>query len=196
MPPPVLKPLEPSDTDSHVFPLNDFYTIAGLELPEIQSENGAEIPQPYRSLLVHNDDMTPTLKRFYQQTIHITVLRRHKENGFYFREVVLVLDDTFDRIEFGAIKIDLNCFQAEVTKEILRERLPLGHILAVHGVEHTSEPTAFLKIQSDDLISEALHLSRSQTLYGRRNTLWTPERKPLAEIVEILPPIKKQQRPA
>ena len=40
-------------------------------------------------------------------------------------------------------------------------------------------------------INEALRLSGANVLYGRRNTLYDPEGRPLAEIVEILPPAKK-----
>ena len=38
------------------------------------------------------------------------------------------------------------------------------------------------------LINDALKLTGAQVLYGRRNTLFDPKGRSLAEIVEILPP--------
>ena len=105
---------------------------------------------------------------------------------------MLRTDDVDERVEFGAIKIFLNLFPAAARADILAERLPLGSILAKYRIEHTSRPKCFLRIESDELMNRALGLNGNPVvLYGRRNTLSTPEGHPLAEIVEILPPAKK-----
>lgn len=174
------------------YPLDDFYSQAGLILPAIEQIEGEAMPQPYRSLLVHKNDMTPTLEKFYKDQIHIKALSRNQRNGFYFREVVLELDATGQSVEFGAIKIMLDLFPPAARQLILAEREPLGHILTSFNVVHTSRPKAYLRISSDAFINDALKLEGSQTLYGRRNTLFDPEGRPLAEIVEILPPANLQ----
>ena len=147
------------------------------------------MPEPYRSLLVPNHDMTPTLETFHRQAIHLEVLRREQRDDFYFREVVLHLDETDQPVEFGAIKINLALFPAACRREILEERLPLGHILHAHQVPHSSRPKAFLQIGPDRFIRGALKLKRAPRLYGRRNSLVDPQQRSLAEIVEILPPV-------
>jgi chorismate-pyruvate lyase len=172
-------------------PLDDFYARAGLQLPRIEVLAGHAVPQPYQQLLVHEGDMTPTLEKFYESAIHLEVLRSERQGDFYFREVVLRTDDADEPVEFGAIKIFLNLFPDAARNEILAERLPLGSILGKYRIEHTSRPKCFLRIQSDELINSALGLTGSHVLYGRRNTLSTPEDHPLAEIVEILPPGKR-----
>ena len=50
-------PNEESDLNLF-FPLNLFYEQLGLPLPVIEQVSGAEVPEPYRRLLVHDDDMT------------------------------------------------------------------------------------------------------------------------------------------
>jgi len=45
-------------------PLDEFYARAGLPMPSLQELTGKEVPEPYRSLLVHENDMTPTLEQF------------------------------------------------------------------------------------------------------------------------------------
>lgn len=170
------------------YPLDDFYAEAGRALPDIQPIDGPEVPEPFRSLLVHDADMTPTLERFHGRAVHLEVLHRRQRDDSYYREVVLLLDGTEQAVEFGAIKIHLALFPPAARQAILGEREPLGHVLAQHGIRHTSRPKAFLKIQADDFICRALRLPAPAVLYGRRNTLFDPQHRPLAEIVEILPP--------
>lgn len=169
------------------YPLDDFYAQARRPLPPISSVNGADVPEPYRTLLVHDADMTPTLEKFHGDAIHLQVLNSQERDGAYYREVALLLDKTNIPVEFGAIKINLGLFSAPARRAILDENLPLGHVMADFRVKHLSRPKAFLKIVSDDFINDALRLTGTQTLYGRRNTLFDLERRPLAEIVEILP---------
>jgi chorismate-pyruvate lyase len=169
------------------YPLDDFYAQAGRPLPQIVAINGAEMPEPYRTLLVHDADMTPTLEQFHGTPIHLRVLKAQERDGAYYREVVLLLDGSDAAVEFGAIKIHLNLFPPAAQRAIRTGELPLGHVLADFRIKHTSRPKAFLKIQADDFINEALGLPSPQTLYGRRNTLFDLQQRSLAEIVEILP---------
>jgi hypothetical protein len=171
-----------------VYPLDDFYVRDGVALPPIEAVEGSTIPEPYRTLLVHNADMTPTLEEFHGRKIHLNVLRRQQRDDFYFREVVLLLDGSNKAVEFGAIKINLALFPAPARREILEERLPLGHILHTHQIAHASRPKAYLRVETDQFIQSALGLSAPCVLYGRRNTLTDPAQRSLAEIVEILPP--------
>jgi hypothetical protein len=147
------------------------------------------IPEPFRTLLVHRTDMTSTLEHFHKERLRVEMLGCHTSGQEYSREVVLRLEPSGRRVEFGAIKILLDLFPPEVRQEILRERQPLGRILIESGVEFSSQPRGFIHLASDDFINRALDLSGAQFLYGRRNTLVDPWSRPLAEIVEILPPV-------
>jgi chorismate-pyruvate lyase len=175
-------------------PLDEFYAQMGLTLPPLQQMDGEAVPQPYKKLLVHQNDMTPTLEKFHGRDIHLRLLGRRRKGNGYFREVVLLLDGTDQPVEFGAIKIYLNRFVAEARRQILEEQRPLGHIMQECGVKHTSRPRAFLRLASDRFINDALRLTGANVLYGRRNTLFDPHERPLAEIVEILPPITEGGR--
>jgi chorismate-pyruvate lyase len=162
-----------------LYPLDEFYAHARLTLPRIEIVSGDQVPEPFKQLLVHQGDMTPTLEDFYKSEIHLEVLKQERRGDSYNREVILRTTEN-KAVEFGAIKIFLSV--------ILAEKFPLGHILAIHRIEHLSRPKAYLKIQSDEFMGRALGLNKPAVLYGRRNTLSTLEMHPLAEIVEILPP--------
>jgi chorismate-pyruvate lyase len=180
-------PEEVSSSEA-LHPLNDFYARAGLEVPGFELVAAQEVPEPFRSLLVHDADMTPTLESFHRARIRIEVLSRHQRGDLYFREVVLALEGSGRPVEFGAIKIDLALFAPGARRDILAAQLPLGRILVEHRIAHTSRPRAVLRVKSDALINRALGLNRATVLYGRRNTLLDTTQRPLAEIVEILPP--------
>ena len=172
-------------------PLDEFYALAGLPQPPWKVIDAGDLPEPYHTLLSHQNDMTPTLEEFHKGPIHLRVYGRRQNGDDYSREVVLLLNGANTPVEFGAIKIHLDLFPENARELILGEHRPLGTILRECSVAHSSQPKAFLKLASDPLIAEVLGFNGAQTLYGRRNTLLNPQGKPLAEIVEILPPALK-----
>lgn len=174
------------------YPLDEFYALAQRELPVIEQIDGDDMPEPYRELLVHNSDMTPTLEKFHGERIYLNVISRQTRGDFYFREVILLTQRTRRPVEFGAIKINLSLFPQGARKLIHEEEEPLGTILSEFKIPHSSKPKAFLRITADAFIKGALQISGKQVLYGRRNTLFDPQHRPLAEIVEILPPAEER----
>jgi hypothetical protein len=181
-------PFSPRPIYSDIYPLDEFYAMRGQEAPVLGHIQAADVPEPYHSLLVHQSDMTSTLENFHHEQLHIKVLARRVVENEYFREVALELNGSGKAVEFGAIKIILDLFPIEARQEILREKQPLGRILTAFGIAFASRPSAYLRMASDDFIEGALKLTGRQFLYGRRNTLMDAWERPLAEIVEILPP--------
>lgn len=171
-----------------VFPLDAFYARAGLPLPPLEILAGHEVPEPFRSLLVHDRDMTPTLEEHFQGDIHIEVLGRERRGDAYFREVILRLERDERPVEFGANKVSLELLPPVVRRLVLEEYLPFGHILRAHEVPHEGHPSAFFRVQADTLIARAFGVPARVALYGRRNTIRDLRGRPLSEIVEILPP--------
>lgn len=168
-------------------PLADCYAEAGLVLPAITRVDGAGIPEPYRPLLVHERDMTPTLERHHGERIHLRVLRSRRNGGHYHREVVLILDGSGRPVEFGANRVNLDLYPPGAQELILNEYVPVGTILSQFNIEHTCQPTDYFQIVTDDLISAELRVPPGTLLHGRCNTLRTPEGQPISQVVEILP---------
>ncbi|MEX2301285.1 MAG: hypothetical protein WD733_10130 [Bryobacterales bacterium] len=169
-------------------PLTEFYEEAGLALPEVKLIEGRHMPQPYRKLLVHDNDMTPTLEAAHGQTIRLRVLKHSLRDGVFSRQVLLVLDEDAAAVEFGGIKIYLEHLPAEARRLVLEKKMPLGTILRTQRVAHQSHPSAYLRVNADAVIREALDLAEPRALYGRCNVLSDPAHNVLARVVEILPP--------
>ena len=52
-----------------LYPLNEFYEQSGLPLPPAVQVAAGDVPEPYRSLLIHTREMTPTLEAAYGRSI-------------------------------------------------------------------------------------------------------------------------------
>jgi hypothetical protein len=170
--------------------LERFYAKAGLPPLRLERCAGDTVPLPYRRLLVHSSDMTPTLRTFYGGPLEVRVLSRDLETATYLREVVLELIGEARPVEYGVIRIRLDHFPPRARRLILEERLPLGAILEQEGLGHLSWPQAFFRVEADGRLSDVLRVPQAGTLYGRRNVLLDGTRRLLAEVIEILAPVE------
>jgi hypothetical protein len=170
-----------------------FYSRAGLPLPRLEKLEAEGVPLPYRKLLVHSTDLTPTLESYYRQDLALTVLSRWREGDTYIREVVLRLAGDGNKVGYGAIRILLNHLPAPAVARVLEEQTPFGSILQTEGIPHLSWPQAFFRAQADSHIEHALGQHQASFLYGRRNVLLDGSRRLLAEVVELLAPVPRDQ---
>jgi len=169
-------------------PLAEAYFRRGLRLPPIEGIEGSAIPQPYRDLLVHDRDMTPTLEAFHGEPVQLRVVSRESAAGILFREVVLVCIESARPVEYGAIRIRLDGFGTSA-QDLIREGLvPLGTILKQENVAHLCNPQRYLRVDPDQVVAEALQLDGREPVYGRHNLISGRDGRVLAEMVEILPP--------
>ena len=171
-----------------IYPLDEFYERAGLPLPPMIPVDGHEVPEPYRGLLVHARDMTPTLESAYGRNIHLRVLDRTLAGNVLSREVVLVPEGGSAPVAFGVIKINLEHFSEPARALVLEGQEPLGAILRGQAIAHTSHPNPYFRVTADPLMRKALHLAETCVLYGRRNVILDGAGRTLAQVVEILPP--------
>lgn len=169
-------------------PLREIYGDDAGALPRLEVLDGSQIPEPYRGLLVHDRDMTRTLEAHHGDSIRLRTADSTLAGGIYRRRVALELVHSGRPVEFGATRVHLDRFPEPWRGLILEGERPLGGILNAWGIAYRSRPSAFFRTQGDERIRAALGLPGPVALYGRRNTLSDPEGRPLADILEILPP--------
>ena len=172
-----------------LMPLCFFYERAEEDLPTVDFFPGAEMPEPQRGLLVHDSDMTPTLRDFHQSAIGLTVVCAEKSEAYVMRQVVLTNAEGIP-VEYGAIGIHLDGFAPHVRTLIRSGAAPLGGILETEGVPHGSSPSGFFRIEADEHMAGLLDCEVGITLFGRCNTLTFPDGTSFADIVEVLPPAR------
>jgi len=178
---------DPSRHLDYFMPLEFFYAHAGQRTPAAAFLDGADMPEPYRYLLVHESDMTPRLAEFHRAEIGLEVIDAQRSEHFVMRLVILNRMDTGKPVEFGAIGIQLDGFNPETREEIRSGAAPLGGILARREITHQSRPKAYFSIKVDDFMARLLHEEPGTKLYGRCNALSHPDGIVFADIVEILP---------
>lgn len=171
-----------------LYPLTLFYEQTGDPLPTYERIDGAAIPQPQRSLLVHDRDMTPTLEAHYKDRIQLAPLVVQSHDTSIMRQVVLYSEKYKTPVEFGAIWINLALLESGPAEQVRSCSAPLGAILHDHQIPHASQPSLFLQIQPDELICHSLAIDAPTTLYGRQNSLTTPDGETIADVLEILAP--------
>lgn len=175
-----------------ISPLWGFYESAGQPMPRVAAREPAALPQPYRRLLVHNQDMTSTLEAHFRSTVRLRVLERRLSDDALTRQVVLVTDTDERPVEFGAIHIRLDQFSSRARDRIVESVRPLGTILREERVAYRCDPRGYFEIQCDQTARRAFALDGAPVLFGRHNLLLTPAGDMIAEVVEILPPLRDE----
>ncbi len=177
-----------ADTTDLLYPLTRFCEDGGHPLPAHEVIEPEDLPEPYRTLLVHDGDMTSRLKAFFGGEIAIEMLHHEHTPEAYRREVVLRVEKNGLPVEYGAIEMDLEAFDAEVRRLILAEHLPLGALLNRFNVKYRSEPKGFIKLEPDAVMRRVFGMPRATEFFGRCNVLFGEGDKTLARIVEVLRP--------
>ncbi|MDP6581247.1 MAG: hypothetical protein QF681_11370 [Vicinamibacterales bacterium] len=175
-----------SSSRDTLYPLDVVYRRAGVEMPAMRIVAPEEIPPPYRSLLVHDTDMTITLERHFGGPVALRALSTFTSGAWYFRRVLLVQEYSGRPVEMGAIRIKLDAFGARLKKEILRNEIPLGRILRDSGFKYVSHAMAFLAILPNPEMMGVFWMREPKTLYGRRTEIVRNGTK-IGDIVEVLP---------
>ncbi|MPY89822.1 MAG: hypothetical protein GEU99_18105 [Luteitalea sp.] len=169
-----------------LYPLDVVYARAGLAEPRVARISPEEIPLPYRSLLVHESDMTVTLEQHFGGPVLLRPLSTFSARGSYFRRVLLVQEYSGRPVEMGAIRIQLDAFRPRIRAEILRNEVPLGRILRRRGVDFKSRAKVFLAITPNPEMMGVFWMREPRTLYGRRTEVFHHGAK-IGDIVEVLP---------
>jgi len=147
------------------------------------------VPVPYQSLLVHPHHMTVTVEQFYGQSVDVEVLTSIREGNDYSRQILLRLQDGSKVVQFGIVRIHLDCCTPEVAEKIVEGKTPLGRILIQHNVLRSIHPTPFLKVMPTAELMGQLEITTSVTLYGRLGLIFCDHR-PAIEVLEILSPVE------
>ena len=172
---------------SLLLPLHYFYAQQEKDFPSVEFLDGDRIPDPQRSLLVHDSDMTSTLTRFHGSRLRLKVLCSEHSDEYLIRMVALERVDNGLPVEFGAIGIHLEKLENEMREAVISQEGPFGGLLEKYEVEFRSSPKGFFSVDADELIAGALQDTLRACLYGRCNELTDNEGFVFADIVEVLP---------
>jgi hypothetical protein len=173
---------------SILYPLDVVYEWAGVLKPSARTISPYNIPLPYRSLLVHESDMTLTLEQHFGNRIGLRVLSTFTRGGWYFRRVLLVQEYSGRPVEMGAIRMDLSVFSRRIRAQILSNKVPLGRLLRDAHLDFRSVARVYLAVTPNSEMMGVFWMREPRTLYGRQTEVLYRDQH-IGDIVEILPPV-------
>ena len=157
------------------------------DLPEYAFVRGDAVPHPYHALLVHNHHMTVTVEAYHGDLVDVRILDRRLEGDSYTRKIVLALQGSGRVVQFGVVRVHLDCCSAPVREAIVAARTPLGRILIQHNVLRVVEPTAFLRVAACPAVAKWFGLAEARPTYGRLAVIYC-DGKEAIEVLEIVAP--------
>ena len=145
-------------------------------------------PEPYKSLLVHEQHMTVTMEQFYRCGVEVSVVFEELQDPLYMREILLTKTGTQEVIQFGLVRFDFSYVTPAVKAEILAKELPLGRVLIRHNVLRHIDLGAILKITPGPALRQHLQLTDASPVYGRMATIFCNGR-PAVDLLEVATPV-------
>lgn len=147
-----------------------------------------QTPEPYKSLLVHEQHMTVTMEQYHHASVDVKVLDEVLVDDLYHRKIVLVKSGTNQVVQFGVVRFNLRFVTVEVREQILEGKIPLGRILISYNVLRHIDLGAILRITAGPDLAKHLQMEEGQTTYGRMATIFCNHR-PALDLLEISAPL-------
>jgi hypothetical protein len=144
-----------------------------------------ELPGDYRALLAHNEHMTVALETWHKSSVDVEAIDVAQGDSSYARASVLRCQTTGRVVQFGIMRIWLDCLPAEVRNEIVSQSEPLGRILIRHGLLREVEVLTLWRITPGPVLCEHLHLDGRTHIFGRSAQILVDER-PTVQVLEIV----------
>jgi len=182
---------------SHVPPsVESLYAAfpGAADRPDFEGIPPADMPEPFRRLLVHTHHMTVTVEAFYGQAVDVRVLDARLTGDTYCRKIVLALRDAGDVVQFGIVRVHLAKLPPRVGHEIIEGETPLGRVLIQNDVLRHIEPGGYFRVSPCRQLCDWFEVAAPTTCWGRTGTIFA-DRQPAVEVLEILAPVPKPWQP-
>ncbi|MDP7255190.1 MAG: hypothetical protein QGF00_36680 [Planctomycetota bacterium] len=157
------------------------------DAPEHRFVDGEDVPEPYRSLLVHEDHMTVTMEGFYNEPVVLRVVEVARKDNLYARKILLTAGEGGKVTQFGIMRFNFDYCTDEVRDEIIEGVTPLGYILIKHNLLRRIDVHSFLRLQPNDEVAGYFEIENAGPTYGRLATIFCDE-KPAVELLEVASP--------
>ena len=144
-----------------------------------------QVPEPFASLLVHDDHMTARLRHHHGHPLALRVLDEVHDDPLYRRKIVLATEETQRVVEFGVVRIDFGFLPADAREAILERRRPLGDVLTRCSALRQIEPRWYVELSTRCPIVAEFCDPGLDRVYGRIGTIYC-DGEPAVEVLEVV----------
>lgn len=178
-----MNPLDELSRLTSLFPEEQPLITAAEHVP------GSLVPEPYKSMLVHERHMTVTMEKYHDCSVDVHVIDRRWDGEIYGRKIILTKQGTDVPVQFGIVRFDFQYVTPAVRDEIVSETIPLGRVLINHNVLRHIDLGAVLKMTAGPGLARYLDMEEGGETYGRLATIFCNKR-PAVDLLEISSPLK------
>jgi len=168
--------------------LTDLFPSEQPLITKAEHTASALVPEPYKSLLVHESHMTVTMETYHESTVDVRILDRSQDENTYCRKIVLVKQGTDDVVQFGIVRFNFEYVTDLVRDEILAGKIPLGRVLINHNVLRHIDLGAVLRITCGPELAKIFQREPGVITYGRMATIFCNQ-QPAVDLLEISVPL-------
>lgn len=168
----------------------DALLLAGLfyddsaQLGEFEEVTANEMPPVYRGLLHHSHHMTVTMEQHHGSPVSVDVLDVIESPEYYSRKILLRRDTDNCVVQFGIVRLNLDCLAPKVRREIEKREKPLGRILIEHDVLRSIHLASLWKVALGEDLAQLFGNERGAITYGRTARIYCNEELAV-EVLEI-----------
>ena len=159
--------------ESILYPLDAVYERAGVSLPKAVAISPYAVPLPYRSLLVHESDMTMVLEQHFGGRLALRVLSTFETPAGTSAACCSSRSTPAVRCRWAPSGWTSTPSASVSARQILRNQMPLGRLLRDHGVDFKSQPQVFLSVTPNSEMMGVFWMREPRTLYGRKTHMLT-----------------------
>lgn len=156
-------------------------------IPHCREVPPEEIPEPFRSLLVHDNHMTVTLEEHFHDRVVVRPYRVQQVGDLYGRKLDLLTEKTGQVIMTGAMLFNLSLVEPSVGEDIIAQKSPLGRILIEANILRRVSRGRFIHVEARDPLAQRFGLPEPKACYGRLATIFCDE-QPAVDLLEIVTP--------
>lgn len=164
-----------------------FYSTPGA-LADFQEVRADEMPDAYRRLLAHDGHMTVTVEAYHHCPVDVRVLETRKTPSHYARKILLTRQRDGAVVQFGIMRVNLECLDPDVRREIVQEQTPLGRILIQHRVLTRVQLFSLWRLAPGAELTQWFGRTDSRPTYGRTALIECND-VAAVELLEIVSPV-------
>jgi len=171
----------------------DLDTLVGLffdrpeQLGAFVEVTSDEVPPVYRALLDHEHHMTVTVEVHHGCRVQVRVLDVKQTSTHYARKILLVRDTDGRVVQFGIMRIRLDCLSPVVRAAVESQQTPLGRILIEHNVLRAVRLSSLVRVTPGEELQKHFGISPEDVTYGR-TAMIDVDGEPAIELLEIVAP--------
>jgi chorismate-pyruvate lyase len=169
-------------------------TLVGLfyaapeELGQFDEVLRADTPPVYRALLHHEHHMTVTVENFHGCPVNVRVLEVLRSGHHYARKILLTRQTDGAVVQFGIMRLNLDCVSAAIRRDIESEKIPLGHVLIKYDVLRVIHLDGLWRVSPGPDLCRLFEVTPAEVTYGRTAVI-DCNGEPAVELLEIVTPV-------